>query len=364
MAFDIVGARKEGYSDEEIAKYLASQKKFDYSGALNEGYSPAEIADYLAQQVAEPERTVLGQIGQTFKAVPRGIANTVLSTGEGLAELADAATNLVGAEGLIDSGDENALVKASREGRDWIANSALGADPSYQDAWFTKFGEGAGSMLTFLAPVGILRGLGAAGKAIPKLGTSARELALTGTLATGSGAGEQAQRVAAARAQGLEVTQGEEDAAVGLGGLIGLSEIAPIASILKRVPKNVTPAQKSRILDLLQKSIRGGAEEAVQEASAGLLQDFTEKGIYNPDLAVGESFWDDLTVGGAVGAFADFVVNAAAGLHRAGNLQPRSRRRRIVLGRSDRWRCCRCVRRFRGQCCRRTAQFLNHRSAA
>jgi hypothetical protein len=275
-------------------------------------YSDIPFDDF-AQRIGLEERTVLGQIGQTFKAVPRGIANTVLSTGEGLAELADAATNLVGAEGLIDSGDENALVKASREGRDWIANSALGADPSYQDAWFTKFGEGAGSMLTFLAPVGILRGLGAAGKAIPKLGTSARELALTGTLATGSGAGEQAQRVEAARAQGLEVTQGEEDAAVGLGGLIGLSEIAPIASILKRVPKNVTPAQKSRILDLLQKSIRGGAEEAVQESAAGLLQDFTEKGIYNPDLAVGESFWDDLTVGGAVGAFADFVVNAAAG---------------------------------------------------
>lgn len=265
------------------------------------------FADY------KPKRTVLGQIGETFKAVPRGVANTLLSTGEGLAELADAATNLVGAEGLIDTGDENALVKASKEGRDWIANSAIGVDPSYQDAWFTKFGEGVGSMATFLAPVGILRGLGAAGKAIPRLGTSARELAVTGALATGAGAGEQAQRVAAARAQGLEVTQGEEDAAIGLGGLIGATEIAPIASILKRVPKNVTPAQKSRILDLLQKSIRGGAEEAVQEATAGLLQDFTEKGIYNPDLAVGESFWDDLTVGGAVGAFADFVVNAAAG---------------------------------------------------
>jgi Large polyvalent protein associated domain 38/ADP-Ribosyltransferase in polyvalent proteins len=273
-----------------------------------------ELTDLFVQYgKKEPERTVLGQIGETFKAVPRGVANTVLSTGEGLAELADAATNLVGAEGLIDTGDENALVKASKEGRDWIANSALGADPSYQDAWFTKFGEGAGSMLTFLAPVGILRGLGVAGKAIPKLGTTARELAVTGALATGAGAGDQAQRVAAARAQGLEVTQGEEDAAVGLGGLIGLSEIAPIASILKRVPKNITPAQKSRILDLLQKSIRGGAEEAVQEGLSGLAQDLVEQQVYNENLPVGQSFWDDLTVGGAVGAFADFVVNAAAG---------------------------------------------------
>jgi hypothetical protein len=273
-----------------------------------------ELTDLFAQYgKKEPERTVLGQIGETFKAVPRGIANTVLSTGEGLAELADAATNLVGAKGLVDSGDENALVKASREGRDWIANSALGADPTYQDAWFTKFGEGVGSMATFLAPVGILRGLGVAGKAIPRLGTSARELAATGALATGSGAGEQAQRVAAARAQGLEVTQGQEDLAVGLGGLVGLSEVAPIAFLLKRVPSNITPANKSRILDLLRRSMVGGFQEATQEVVAGVAQDLIEQKIYNENIPIGQSLWDDLTVGGAVGAFADFVVNAAAG---------------------------------------------------
>ena len=275
-------------------------------------YSDIPFDDF-AKRIGLEERTVLGQIGETFKAVPRGVANTVLSTGEGLAELADAATNLVGAEGLVDSGDENALVKASKEGRDWIANSALGADPSYQDAWFTKFGEGAGSMLTFLAPVGILRGLGVAGKAIPKLGTTARELALTGTLATGSGAGEQAQRVAAARAQGLEVTQGEEDAAVGLGGLVGLSEVAPIAFLLKRIPSNTTPANKSRILDLLRRSMVGGFQEGMQEAIAGATQNLIEQQVYNENIPVGQSLWDDLTVGGAVGAFADFVVNAAAG---------------------------------------------------
>ena len=33
MAFDIEGARKEGYSDADIAGYLAKQRKFDLAGA-------------------------------------------------------------------------------------------------------------------------------------------------------------------------------------------------------------------------------------------------------------------------------------------------------------------------------------------
>jgi len=48
MGFDVQGARKEGYSDAEIADYLASQKKFDVGGARNEGYSDAEIIKHLA----------------------------------------------------------------------------------------------------------------------------------------------------------------------------------------------------------------------------------------------------------------------------------------------------------------------------
>jgi hypothetical protein len=308
MAFDIVGARKAGYSDDEIAQYLSEQKKFDYFGAVGAGYTSSEILNFLTK----PERTVLGQVGETFKGAGRGFAGAFLSAGEGLAELADAATNVVGLKDAIDSGKENELVKASRAGRDWISNSALGVDPNYADAWWTKFGEGVGSMASFLTPTVGLRALGAAGKAT-RLGMGTRELGAAATLATGAGAGEQAQRVDAARAQGIDVSEGQEDAAVALGSLIGASEIAPIAQILKRVPSNITPADKSRILDLLQKSIRGGAEEAVQESGAGLLQDLTERGIYNENLPIGQSFWDDLTVGGAVGAFTDFVVNAAAG---------------------------------------------------
>ena len=98
-----------------------------------------DFGDLLADQ-----RTFGGQTKELLKAIPRGFANALLTSGEGLAELSDAATNVVGLEEAIDSGDENELVKASREGRAFI-NENLGADIPYRDTWTTKFGEGIGS---------------------------------------------------------------------------------------------------------------------------------------------------------------------------------------------------------------------------
>ncbi len=48
MDFDYQGAKKEGYSDEEIFTYLKeSNPDFDIEGAVAEGYSPEEISGYL-----------------------------------------------------------------------------------------------------------------------------------------------------------------------------------------------------------------------------------------------------------------------------------------------------------------------------
>ena len=55
MAFDYLGARKEGYSDEEIASHLASSSGFDISGAVESGYSYSEIAQHLTGTPVETE---------------------------------------------------------------------------------------------------------------------------------------------------------------------------------------------------------------------------------------------------------------------------------------------------------------------
>jgi hypothetical protein len=55
MDFDLEGARKAGYSDDEIAAYLSKQKNFDKDAAEKAGYSPLEIINHLQPQAAPKE---------------------------------------------------------------------------------------------------------------------------------------------------------------------------------------------------------------------------------------------------------------------------------------------------------------------
>lgn len=54
MAFNVKGAREEGYSDTEIAEYMATEKKFNVKGARADGYSDTEIVDFLTTYEPEP----------------------------------------------------------------------------------------------------------------------------------------------------------------------------------------------------------------------------------------------------------------------------------------------------------------------
>jgi hypothetical protein len=107
------------------------------------------------------ETTTLGAVSEFAKGVPRGVANSLISTGEGLFQLADAGLNLVGLEDAIDDEDEDYLLNLARQGREAINESALGVDQRYQDSFGTKFGEGLGSFFTFLGPglIGKVAGL-------------------------------------------------------------------------------------------------------------------------------------------------------------------------------------------------------------
>lgn len=48
MKFDFEAARSAGYSDDEIASYLAKENNFDLGGALKSGYSATEVIDFLS----------------------------------------------------------------------------------------------------------------------------------------------------------------------------------------------------------------------------------------------------------------------------------------------------------------------------
>ena len=299
----------EGASDQAILQYAATMY----------GQDPS-----ISKRPEEENITLTGRITETAKAVPRGFASGFLTAAEGLAELSDAATNFVGLEGLIDSGDENALISGARRAKEAV-NSALGADRAYQDLWSTKFGEGLGSFATFLTPGAAFRLAGNATKAakattgLAKLvgAGSAAEAATVATLATGTGAGEQAERIRMARESGVDISQAQEDSAIALASLVGLSELAPVERLFRKLDKNLVDGKTlNTIGDRIKSALGTGGVEAVQEAVAGLSQDLIEKNIYNEELPIGESLYDDFTVGGAVGFVSDLVLNAAAGRRR------------------------------------------------
>ena len=261
-----------------------------------------DIASARDLDLFEDERTTSGQIYEMGKGAARGFLSSFATLGEGLGEQADALTNLIGAEDFIDSGEENELVRISREAQESI-QERLGADVAYRDQWLTKFGEGVGSFGSFLVPGGALKTLG--------LGKTA--LGVTTTQAAGVGAGEQAQRIERAREQGIEVSPEQEDAAILWGSGVGLTELAPVQRILSKISKSADADFKKGIATRLKSALVSGGVEGLQEVTASILQDAVERGVYNESLPFNDSLLDDFTVGGAVGAFADLAVSAAAG---------------------------------------------------
>ena len=57
MKFDFEAARSAGYSDDEIAGYLAKENNFDLGGALKSGYSATDVIGYLSASSEAVERS-------------------------------------------------------------------------------------------------------------------------------------------------------------------------------------------------------------------------------------------------------------------------------------------------------------------
>ena len=74
MEFDVDGARKAGYTDKDIAEYLAQVQRFDLQGARDATYSDSEIIPFLlSQQIVDDDGPKLEQ-GEA----PQGFWSTVL----------------------------------------------------------------------------------------------------------------------------------------------------------------------------------------------------------------------------------------------------------------------------------------------
>lgn len=243
------------------------------------------------------ETTVLGQAYETLKGIPRGAFNTAIGVP-------------LGAASLFDIGNDSDFVQGLQQYKDYVnTESYLAGDPAYRDKWLTKFGEGLGSFAPFLGAaklgqVARIRGIGGTSIASPTF-------TIPAAIAVPSGISQQADRVDASRALGEDVGGVAETFAELGGGVVGLTEILPIFSLFKRVPKNTVnyPTISKRI----SSALKSGGAEGFQEVSAGIAQDLIARGLYSDKLPIGESLLDEFTIGGAVGALADLGVNAMSG---------------------------------------------------
>ena len=308
------------------------------------------VKDYLESL---DTTTVLGTGGEMLKGLGRGFGKGLLSAGAGLAELADAGTDLIGLETLIDSGDENFLINAANQGKAAL-DEYMGVGEAYRDSYLVNLSEGLGSVGSFLVP-----GLGAAGAAA-RLGAAANVARNIGTATTvaagvGSGSDDQAQRIRVAREKGIDVSDKAADLSVIFGGVVGASEAAAPLSLLKKIrgikePEDIVKGLQKKLddavksgdeiaiartrnelfsearklnriqtgYDRVKSALQQGLTEGIQEAASGLAQDLIQYGMYDESVDIGDSAWDDFTIGGPSGAILDGFVTGIANRKRKG----------------------------------------------
>ena len=155
-------------------------------------------------------------------------------------------------------------------------------------------------------------------------GAKAASAIATGVAATqgvGLGSKEQVDRLARAIESGQDIERSAQTTAVLFGGAIGATEALPVNRVfgqISKLLKGVPKAEKDTAVSIIKKRLKNagtqGLIEGGQEVTAAILQDLTEKNIYNPDLEIALSaYQDDAIYGGGAGATLQFLIDTVAG---------------------------------------------------
>ena len=253
---------------------------------------------YYTPYIEEVERTFGGEVFNAVKQIPGGFINSFLNAGEGVVN-------------YFDQGNDSAVGNLLRDAQEAVSDT-YSPLKGYEDAYSTGLGQGLGSFASYMVPgtlaakaVGATKGFQALTPAQKLTRQGTASLAGVASLGSPSGVARAGRSIEQARALGEEVSPFQEFLAETFGGLIGLGEVVTPVRLLRYVPKS---SGKLLPRDRLMFALESGGIEAFQEATAGLLQDLTARGIYSDQLPIGESFLDDFTIGGGVGFLADLVM--------------------------------------------------------
>jgi len=202
MAFDVEGARKAGYNDEEIANFLGKQSNFDVLGANKAGYGYGDIVKHLVSQPSKTEaKPAVPAPAQKQVAEPeegdfmRGLGNLPGQFQETFGAAKALAGVLTKSKDLIQSG-----LESMEEGK-------FRQTSKQSDSFTEAYKEGIGTVLTDWLPYQIGSGVGS----IAETGAFMLAGAAAGAV-TGAGVGALPGALAGAISKTL-IKQGVKDAA-------------------------------------------------------------------------------------------------------------------------------------------------------
>jgi hypothetical protein len=266
-------------------------KKYIINGP--EGSTPEQAYQILQQQMGAAQQPkpeppgILSQIvglpGEIAKGFIRGVTVDPVS---GATSLAYTGARAAGAD----------LIPFEKTGFGQALSSAQTALAPSDAGMVTQFGSGLGSLLSFI-PGGMLKG---------GIGLAAR---LTQAGATGSE--EARSRAEQARLEGKDVSAGQQLLSQLGGTAVGFTELAPVErltkplqAVLRGVPISKADEIAPGLFNSGKRMLATGGIEGLQEGMANIAQDLIQKGIYDPNLDIGQSALGDATMGASVGAFA------------------------------------------------------------
>ena len=310
---------RDGASEADILKYAFDQYQRDPSVAVSKDSSIAVDPDLDPYDSGEPfavdpdldtyalgEPSIFEEEDSSYdlglplemgKAGLRGFGAGILSSASGLAELADIGTDFIGLEDLIDSGDENEVIRLANEGKQAL-NEYVGVGDRYKDNYLVNLSEAFGSIASILVPAGAA---GLVGKGVAT--------ATAVGMGVGLNASDQADRVKAARERGETVSEGQEDLAIAMSGSVGFLEAIPPLRILKKIRKFKDPELNEEAFSAVKSALYSGLAEGGQEVFQSLLNNAIEDGVYAEEgVDYGESLYDDFTVGAGAGALLDALT--------------------------------------------------------
>lgn len=182
---------------------------------------------------------------------------------------------------------QNELFQAGEKIDQFLQNQ-FQSNPEFQQEFITGKVPGAlGSMVGFVLSTLVGKGVGGAAGGV------------LATAGTGAAVNSQSQFLDAID-NGASLSDAFE--AADIGGLVGTSEIVPIARILNRLDKGSGGAIKRSIVN----AIKGGTEEAAQEVFQQVMNNLSAQAIYDPERGM----WMDSKESGELGFTTGALVSA------------------------------------------------------